>query len=95
MIDPMHGNTYKSSVSLKTRNYSDILQECLGCIEILKDNGETPIGIHLEASFQDVTEVIDQEITEEHLQECYSTLCDPRLNYTQTMKLLEEISSVL
>jgi 3-deoxy-7-phosphoheptulonate synthase len=95
IVDPMHGNTYKCGSGIKTRNYEDILDETLGTIEILKSSGEVPAGLHLEASYTDVTEVIGLGVAEEDLNTNYCTLCDPRLNYTQTISLLNQAALLL
>lgn len=95
MIDPLHGNTYKSSTGFKTRNFTTVVEETLGCIEIIRKNNEIVAGIHLEASFRDVTEVVGLGVSEEDLGNSYETLCDPRLNPKQTIALLSEIAQAL
>lgn len=91
----MHGNTYKTKSGLKTRNFADIFEETLGSIQILKEFEEIPAGVHLESSYNNVTEVIGLGVDEENLSSNYTSLCDPRLNYYQTLDLLSKISLAL
>ena len=95
IIDPMHGNTYKTKSGFKTRNFADIFEETLGSIQILKEFEEIPAGVHLESSYDNVTEVIGLGVDEENLSSNYTSLCDPRLNYYQTLDLLSKISLAL
>ena len=94
MSDPMHGNTYTSSLSnVKTRDFSSILNELLEVTSTLSCFNETLHGIHLEASFEKVTEVIGgvhHPIREEQLNLNYKSGCDPRLNAFQTLDLISE-----
>ncbi|OMJ70757.1 hypothetical protein SteCoe_31206 [Stentor coeruleus] len=95
MIDPLHGNTYKSSTGFKTRDFTTVVEETLGCIEIIRKNNEIVAGLHLEVSFRDVTEVVGLGVCDEDLGNCYETLCDPRLNPKQTIALLSEVAVAL
>ena len=97
VLDPMHGNTYKSQTGFKTRNYSDVLQECLDGIEVLEQHNAHLGGIHIEASYEIVTECVGGEcgITEDQLHQHYTTLCDPRLNRSQAIELLTSVGRAM
>lgn len=90
VLDPMHGNTIRCN-SKKTRRFTDIAQELKLFLDIMDQNGLRPHGIHCEATADDVTECLDPErfVTEENLNYRYLTGCDPRLNPTQVMALIE------
>ncbi len=95
--DPMHGNTFKSSTSYKTRDFDKVLQEVKNFFEIHKSEGTHAGGIHLEMTGKDVTECVGggQEITEENLSSRYHTHCDPRLNAHQALELAFLIADTL
>jgi 3-deoxy-7-phosphoheptulonate synthase len=88
-IDPMHGNTIKTSNNYKTRSFDEVLREVKGFFKVHEEEGTYPGGVHLEMTGQDVTECIGgaQEITEERLAYRYETQCDPRLNANQALEL--------
>jgi 3-deoxy-7-phosphoheptulonate synthase len=87
--DPMHGNTVKSGVGVKTRNFESILDEVRGFFDVHVAQGTHAGGIHVEMTGQDVTECIGggQRISEEDLSDRYHTHCDPRLNASQSLEL--------
>lgn len=88
-IDPMHGNTVKSSNNYKTREFDKILSEVKSFFEIHKAEGTYAGGVHLEMTGQDVTECVGGvfNITENSLANRYETQCDPRLNADQALEL--------
>ena len=88
-IDPMHGNTVKTSNNYKTREFDKILSEVKSFFEIHKAEGTIAGGIHLEMTGQDVTECTGGafNVTEKTLEERYETQCDPRLNADQALEL--------
>ncbi len=88
-IDPMHGNTIKTSNNYKTREFSEILREVKGFFKVHEQEGTFPGGVHLEMTGRDVTECIGgaQELTETDLEDRYHTHCDPRLNADQATEL--------
>ena len=88
-IDPMHGNTVKTSNNYKTREFSKILSEVRSFFEIHKAEGTRAGGVHLEMTGKDVTECTGGalNITESSLKERYETQCDPRLNADQALEL--------
>ena len=88
-IDPMHGNTIKTSNNYKTRSFDEVLREVKGFFKVHEQEGTYPGGVHLEMTGQDVTECIGgaQDITEETLAHRYETQCDPRLNAKQALEL--------
>lgn len=88
-IDPMHGNTVKTSNNYKTREFDKILSEVKSFFEIAKSEGINPGGIHLEMTGQDVTECTGGafKLTQDELANRYETQCDPRLNANQALEL--------
>ncbi len=88
-IDPMHGNTVKTSNNYKTREFDKIISEARSFFEIHKAEGTRAGGVHLEMTGQDVTECIGGalNITESSLEQRYETQCDPRLNADQALEL--------
>ena len=87
--DPMHGNTLKTASGFKTRPVDRVLSEVRNFIDVLKNEGCTPGGVHFEMTGQDVTECIGgaQAISEDDLSSRYHTHCDPRLNGEQALEL--------
>ncbi len=96
-IDPMHGNTIKTSNNYKTRPFDNILKEVERFFEIHKAEGTYAGGVHLEMTGQNVTECIGGagEITEETLCSRYNTHCDPRLNADQALEMAFLIADML
>ncbi|WP_103624362.1 class II 3-deoxy-7-phosphoheptulonate synthase [Campylobacter concisus] len=88
-IDPMHGNTVKTSNNYKTREFDKITSEVRSFFEIHKAEGTRAGGVHLEMTGQDVTECTGGalNITESSLEQRYETQCDPRLNADQALEL--------
>jgi len=95
--DPMHGNTVRTSLGIKTRSFDQILAEVRHFFEIHHAEGTYPGGIHCELTGQNVTECIGgaQAITEQELTQKYITHCDPRLNAQQSLELAFLISDCL
>ncbi len=88
-IDPMHGNTIKTSNNYKTREFGEVLREVKGFFRVHEEEGTYPGGVHLEMTGQNVTECVGgaQDITEKDLESRYHTHCDPRLNADQALEL--------
>lgn len=89
MSDPMHGNGITTSAGIKTRSFDDILSELEQAVDCHKQAGTTLGGVHFELTGEDVTECIGggSGITEDDLGKNYVSLCDPRLNYQQSLEL--------
>jgi len=87
--DPMHGNTFKSSTSYKTRDFDKMIKEVTNFLDIHQAEGTHAGGIHLEMTGKDVTECVGggQQISAEDLKSRYHTHCDPRLNAHQALEL--------
>jgi 3-deoxy-7-phosphoheptulonate synthase len=96
MCDPMHGNTYTAIGGIKTRNTSVMLRETEFFINCLIKNDLIPGGIHLEATGGNVTECVDDTISfDETLEMNYQSVCDPRLNYVQTLEFAFQVGKLL
>ena len=95
--DPMHGNTQETSTGYKTRPFARILDEVRQFFAVHRAEGSIPGGVHFELTGQDVTECLGgaQAITEQGLADRYHTLCDPRLNASQSLELAFLIAETL
>lgn len=89
VCDPMHGNTISTESGIKTRQFDDILNELITSIEIHREMGSPFGGVHFELTAEAVTECLGgaSGVTEQDLESCYQSACDPRLNYEQAMEL--------
>ncbi|CAH1426178.1 unnamed protein product [Lactuca virosa] len=87
--DPMHGNTIKAPVGLKTRSFDAIRAEVTAFFDVHEQEGSYPGGVHLEMTGQNVTECVggSRTITYNDLSSRYHTHCDPRLNASQSLEL--------
>ena len=97
VCDPMHGNTFTTPAGLKTRRFGDILSELRGFFAVHNSLGTVPGGVHIELTQEAVTECLGgaEEILDQHLEERYRALCDPRLNARQSLDLAFEIGEML
>jgi len=89
VCDPMHGNTVRSEGNRKTRSFDRILQEITETHTGLTAANVPLAGVHFEMTGQDVTECTGgaEEIRDEDLEKNYTTYCDPRLNYAQSLEM--------
>ncbi|MEV3991299.1 class II 3-deoxy-7-phosphoheptulonate synthase [Streptomyces sp. NPDC049837] len=87
--DPMHGNTITAPSGHKTRSFDTILDEVRGFVEVHRELGTHPGGVHVELTGDDVTECVGggNAVLAENLHHRYETACDPRLNHTQSLDL--------
>ena len=93
--DPVHGNTITSESGYKTRPLDLVMDEIMGFMEVHRDLGTHPGGVHLEMTGEAVTECLGgsiDEVTEARLTEQYNTHCDPRLNAFQALEVAFKIS---
>lgn len=95
--DPMHGNTYESSVGYKTRHFASIADEVRGFFDIHRMLGTRPGGLHVELSGEAVTECVGsaQQLCDSDLVRRYETACDPRLNAQQSLELAFLVAELL
>jgi 3-deoxy-7-phosphoheptulonate synthase len=93
-VDPMHGNTFSTDGNVKTRHFTDILDEIHRTFAVHKSEGSRLGGVHLELTGEKVTECIggSKGLQEDGLAENYASLCDPRLNYEQSLELAFNIA---
>ncbi|HEX3829729.1 MAG TPA: 3-deoxy-7-phosphoheptulonate synthase class II [Sporichthyaceae bacterium] len=96
VCDPMHGNTYEAPSGHKTRRFDDVLEEVRGFFEVHRAMGTHPGGIHMELTGEDVTECVGggDPVVEGDLSRRYETVCDPRLNRTQSLDLAFEVAEL-
>lgn len=87
--DPMHGNTETTNTGIKTRHFDNILAELNQAFEIHTQNNSFLGAVHFEMTGENVTECIggSSDIKADELENCYTTQCDPRLNYQQALEL--------
>jgi len=97
ICDPMHGNTFEAPSGHKTRRFDDVLDEVKGFFEVHHGLGSHPGGIHVELTGEDVTECVGggEEIAFDALHQRYETLCDPRLNRSQSLDLAFLVAEML
>ncbi len=89
IVDPMYGNTFKSSNGIKTRSFDHIQKEIAWTLDAHEAAGTILGGVHFEMTGEDVTECTGGAagITEDDLSLNYATACDPRLNYRQALEM--------
>jgi len=89
ICDPMHGNTRTTSTGIKTRRFDDIMGELVTTYEVHQSEGVPMAGVHFELTGEDVTECVGGAagLTEADLTTNYSSQCDPRLNYQQSLEM--------
>ncbi len=94
LCDPMHGNTIVLDGGRKTRSFDDIAQEVEASFEAHEAAGSRLAGVHFELTGEDVTECVGGAagVREEDLAHNYTTACDPRLNYQQSLELAFRIA---
>ena len=85
----MHGNTFETANGYKTRSFADVVEELNGFFDVHEELGTWPGGVHVELTGDDVTECVGGaiELTEADLADRYETVCDPRLNRSQSLEL--------
>lgn len=89
VTDPMHGNGITTANGYKTRRFDDVMDEVRGFFEVHRDLGTFPGGVHIELTGDDVAECLggSEHIDEATLESRYESLCDPRLNHSQSLEL--------
>lgn len=92
--DPMHGNTIKTDVGLKTRRFAHIMSELEQAFDIHADAGTYLGGVHIELTGDDVTECTGgaRDLKDTELERSYRTFVDPRLNYEQALELAMRVA---
>ena len=89
ITDPMHGNGITTANGYKSRRFDDVMNEVRGFFEVHRDLGTFPGGVHVELTGDDVAECLggSEHIDEITLESRYESLCDPRLNHSQSLEL--------
>jgi len=89
VTDPMHGNGITTKNGYKSRQFDDVMNEVQGFFEVHRELGTHPGGVHVELTCDDVAECLggSEQIDEKTLESRYESLCDPRLNHTQSLEL--------
>jgi 3-deoxy-7-phosphoheptulonate synthase len=95
--DPMHGNTFVATGGQKTRRFDDVLSETSQFFKIHQALGTWPGGLHVELTGDDVTECLGggSRLDEADLDQNYTSICDPRLNATQSLDLAFHVAEYL
>ena len=95
--DPMHGNTYTTPGGRKTRHFEDVMAEIDRYFTAHEQAGTWPGGIHVEITGDDVTECVGgaEALSDDDLERRYETMCDPRLNGTQSLELAFRVAERL
>lgn len=97
ITDPMHGNGITTKNGYKSRRFDDVMDEVRGFFEVHRAAGTVPGGIHVELTGDDVAECLggSEQIDESTLEERYESLCDPRLNHSQSLELAFLVAEAL
>ena len=95
--DPMHGNTFLASGGQKTRHFDDIMSEVSQFFAVHQALGTWPGGLHVELTGDNVTECLGggSRLAEDDLELNYTSICDPRLNATQSLDLAFHVAEFL
>jgi 3-deoxy-7-phosphoheptulonate synthase len=95
--DPMHGNTFIAQGGQKTRHFDDILSETSQFFELHQALGTWPGGLHVELTGDNVTECLGggSRLDEGDLTSNYTSICDPRLNATQSLDMAFHVAEFL
>ncbi|HSN02890.1 MAG TPA: 3-deoxy-7-phosphoheptulonate synthase class II [Acidimicrobiales bacterium] len=95
--DPMHGNTFLASGGQKTRHFDDIMSEVSQFFAVHQALGTWPGGLHVELTGDNVTECLGggSRLGEDDLDVNYTSICDPRLNATQSLDLAFHVAEFL
>jgi len=95
--DPMHANVFATADGRKTRHFDDVMAEIGGFFAACDAEGIWPGGVHIEFTGDDVTECLggSEALLEEHLNNRYMTLCDPRLNARQSLDLAFRVAELM
>jgi 3-deoxy-7-phosphoheptulonate synthase len=89
LSDPMHGNTVLTPTGHKTRHLSQIEAEVRAFGRVIERAGMPAGGLHLEMAATDVTECVGGPVrSEADVPTRYLSLCDPRLNPEQAVRVL-------
>jgi 3-deoxy-7-phosphoheptulonate synthase len=93
----MHGNTFVASGGQKTRDFDDVLSETSKFFELLSSLGTWPGGLHVELTGDNVTECLGggSRLNEGDLELNYTSICDPRLNATQSLDMAFHVAEFL
>jgi 3-deoxy-7-phosphoheptulonate synthase len=97
ICDPMHANTFRTASGRKTRDFGHIMAEIEGFFAVHHAEGTWPGGVHLEITGDNVTECLGggDSLSEDQLDNAYTTLCDPRLNARQSLDLAFHVAELM
>ncbi len=97
IADPMHGNGIVTRDGTKTRSFDAIAEELRKTCAVHQAAGTVLGGVHFELTGEDVTECVGGAagVTEACLSRNYASLCDPRLNYQQSLELAFMLAALL
>jgi 3-deoxy-7-phosphoheptulonate synthase len=95
--DPMHGNTFVAAGGQKTRHFDDVLSETSKFFDVHQQLGTWPGGLHIELTGDNVTECLGggSRLNEGDLDQNYTSICDPRLNATQSLDMAFHVAEFL
>ena len=93
----MHGNTFTAAGGVKTRRFDDVLEEVRQFFGVHRDLGTWAGGLHIELTGDNVTECLGGalDLHESDLGLNYTSMCDPRLNASQSLDLAFRVSEFL
>lgn len=88
MCDPLHANTTTTPGGRKTRLLPAVLAEVHAFRQATAAAGVVAGGLHLETTPDAVTECVGGTVGPSHVGEYYTSLCDPRLNPGQALRVV-------
>ncbi len=96
-VDPMHGNTLRTTHGVKTRHFRHIATEVQHSFALHRAHGSRLGGVHLELSGDNVTECLggQDNLQASDLERAYHTACDPRLNHNQSLEIAQLVGELL
>lgn len=94
LCDPMHGNN-RIYQNYKTRFISAIKNEAMSFFNIHKKMHSYAAGIHLELTYENVNECIENEKDININWQNYKSLCDARFNALQAQDFIKFLSTII
>jgi 3-deoxy-7-phosphoheptulonate synthase len=93
----MHGNTFTGQGGRKTRHFDHVLAEIREFFAVCRAEGAWPGGVHVELTGDNVTECLGggSRLNEGDLELNYTSICDPRLNATQSLDMAFHVAEFL
>ena len=93
LCDPMHGNN-RAVDGVKTRLLTDMVSEVESFAHVAAASGVHAGGLHMEVTPNAVMECV-ADLAHAHPDRSFQSLCDPRLNRDQALRVVDAFAAVL